>query len=1074
MRTFLKIFLITCVFCTVHFAAFAQGISVSGTITDSNGEPLAGVSILVKGTNIGMASNANGVYKITAPNAQSVLQFSYLGFATIEKVVGSQRIINVKMSEEVTALEEVVVQVAYGTQAKKSLTSAIASVQTNELLKSPTTSLGNALAGRLPGFSAIQYSGLPGFDDPTVYIRGVSTTQSSTPLVLVDGVERPFTQLDPNEVADISILKDAGATAVFGVRGANGVILVTTKRGETGKARVTASASYGIQQPTKVVEFAGSWLYATTYDNAQLGDGIDPTLLMFKQEAIDHYRLGDQPVLYPSIDWMTYTLNKIATQDQVNVNVSGGNDRAKYFVSISRMYQDGLFKTFSAGKNANFKYTRYNYRANLDLDLTKTTLLGITLGGRIEDRNTLGGGNSEDAREGSLYRSMVEAPPMSSAGIVDGKYIVFNRELVPMYIVRDGLSQYYGRGYNNEVTNVVNFDLELKQKLDFITNGLNFKLKGAYNNNYALNKNETANLSVAPYYPHPVYDSNGKLVSYTLEKIADRNVLSYGESYKYARDWYFETSLNYQRRFADKHNISALLLYNQSKNYYPKTYEDVPRGYVGFVGRITYDYLSRYLLDLNVGYNGSENFAPGKRYGLFPAASVGWVISDESFMKGKTFIDFLKLRYSFGIVGNDQGVGRFMYYPASYSLKPPPIISTDTGNFGDQSKGYPFGDRTGTSWKPAASENSNMGNPNLTWEKARKQNFGFDLKTLNNRLMATFDYFKEHRWDILVPSDRAKDLYPAQFGLPGFPPINYDIVDNHGYEISISWTDKIGSDFQYTIAPNMSFSRNKLAKYFEVLNEPYLARTGQKVNQPFGLDFYGFYHKGIEDEYLTYIKSLPAYQTWLSKQVPDASGKLPEYKFPKHYGVLKPGDAVYLDLNYDGVIDGNDQCPIGYPDYPEYFFGLNMNFKYKRFELSLLWIGATKTDRMLGGYQMPFGSQNNGALIKYVAENAWTPENTNPVFPRISFDNRDNNAQSSRLYLLDATYARLKNLEFDYNVDTKRLPYLNSLHLFFTGYNLLTFTGYKANDPETTGGSYGQFFRYPPTRVYNIGFRLGF
>jgi len=1079
MKNYLKLFLLFVSILMSYGGLSAQGFKVTGVITDAGtGEALTGVNIVLKNsTAIGAISDVNGNYSITLPSQENaVLQFSYLGYRMQSIAVQGKRVIDVSLEQDAQALSEVVV-VAYGTQKKASVTSAIVNVQTAELLKSPTTSLGNALAGRLPGLAAIQYSGLPGFDDPTVYIRGVSTTQSSTPLVLVDGVERPFTQLDPNEVADISILKDAGATAVYGVRGANGVILVTTKRGESGKAKVTASASYGIQQPTKVIEFAGSYLYATTYNNAQLSDGMDPTLVMFKPEAIEHYRLGDQPVLYPSIDWMTYTLNKTAPQNQVNVNVSGGNDRARYFVSVSRLFEDGLFKTFAAGKNANFKYTRYNYRANLDIDLTKSTLLGITLGGRIEDRNTLGGGNSESAREGSLYRSMVEAPPMSSAGIVDGKYIVFNRELVPMYIVRDGLSQYYGRGYNNEVTNILNFDLEVKQKLDVITKGLNVKLKGAYNNNYAMTKSRTANLSVAPYYPHPVYDAGGKLTGYTLEKIADKNVLSYGESYSYARDWYFEASLNYQRRFADKHNVTGLVLYNQSKNYYPSQYTDVPRGYVSLVARATYDYNTKYLLDLNMGYNGSENFARGRRYGFFPSASAGWVLTEEDFMKGQKIFDFLKLRYSFGIVGNDQGVGRFMYYPASYSLKPPPVISTDTGNYGDQAKGYPFGDRTNNmnaSWKQAASENSNTGNPILTWEKSRKQNIGFDVKSMNNRLGVNFDYFWEHRWDILVPSNRAADLYPAQFALPSSPPINYDIVDNHGYEISISWTDKIG-DFEYTIAPNMSFSRNKKAKYFEVITEPYLAQTGQKVNQPFGLEFYGFYHPGIEAEYVKYMQSLPGYQTWLKNhQGPGPDGNPQEYKFPKHYSSLKPGDAVYLDLNYDGVINGNDQHPIGFPDYPEYFFGLNMNFKYKRFELSLLWIGATNTNRSLGGYQQPFGSQNNGALIKYVAENAWTPTNTNPVFPRVSFDSRDNNGQNSRLYLLDATYARLKNLELGYDVNTKNIPYLSNLHLFFTGYNLLTFTGYKANDPETTGGSYGQFFRYPPTRIYNIGFRLGF
>jgi len=1070
MKNHLKIILLFVSILMGYGGLSAQGIRVSGIITDERNEPLPGVTITVKNTTIGMPSASDGTYQITVPSAESVLQFSYIGLAPVEIVVGKQRIINVTMYEN-AQIEEVVV-IAYGTQKKPSVTSAISSVQTDELLKSPTTSLGNALAGRLPGIATIQYSGLPGYDDPTIYLRGVATLDESNsrPLILVDGVERPFTQLDPNEVADISILKDAGSTAVFGVRGANGVILVTTKRGETGKARVTASASYGLQQPMKIVEFAGSYLYATTYNNAQLSDGLDPTLLMFKQEALDHYKLGDQPVLYPSIDWMSYILKQYAAQDQVNVNVSGGNDRAKYFVSVSRLFQDGLFKTFSADSRENFKYTRYNYRANLDINLTKSTLLSISLGGRIEDRNTPNDDGGESAREGNIFRYLTEAPPMSGAGIIDGKHITYNKQLTPMYIIRDGFSTYYGRGYRSEVTNVVNFDLALTQKLDMITPGLDVKFKGSYNNNFVLTKSRPSNSygeRFPTYYPNPVYDSDNKLTGYTLEKMTDSQVLSYSESQSYGRDWYFDVSFNYNHRFAEKHNVTALLLYNQSKIYYPSSYTDIPRGYIGLVARVTYDFQMKYLLDLNMGYNGSENFAPGKRYGFFPSISAGWNIAEENFMKGQSIFNYLKVRYSYGLVGNDSGVGRFIYTPASYSFGPPSFVPA-SGNYGDLSNGYLFGDYTNKNgYKPNVREN-NLGNPNVSWEKARKQNIGLDFKVAKSRFEANFDYFWEHRWDILISNPTA--TIPAHFALPNAPAINYGIVDNHGFEITLSWSDKIGSDFKYTIAPNMSFSRNKRIEMLEVPpSESYLKQTGTKVGQPFGYEFFGYYYPGIEKEYVAYMKSRPEYKTYWVANHPNE-----EYTFPKHFGELKPGDCVYLDLNYDEEINANDRDAIGLPQYPEYFFGLNMNFKYKRFELSLLWIGATNTDRNLGGYQMPFGSQNNGALIRYVAENSWTDSNPNSVFPRITFTNRENNSQFSRIYLMDASYARLKNLEFSYDLDVKKVPYINNLRLFFTAYNLLTFTKYKANDPETTGGEYGAFFRYPPTRIYNMGFRLGF
>jgi TonB-linked SusC/RagA family outer membrane protein len=1053
--------------CTVHFLAFSQGITVSGVITEGAAdEPLPGVSVVVKGTTIGIASSIDGTYQITVPNAESVLVFSYMGFSTVERAVGSQRIINVRMSEDASLLEEIVV-IGYGVQRRASLTSAIVSVQSNELLRSPTTSLANSLAGRLPGFSAIQYSGMPGHDDPITYIRGVGTLSESNsrPLILVDGVERPFTQLDPNEIESVSILKDAGATAVFGVRGANGVIVVTTRRGESGQARVSVSASFGLQQPMKVVELAGSYLYATTYNDAQRRDGRERDFT-FSDEAILHYRLGDQPVLYPSIDWMNYIMKKQAWQDQVNVNVSGGNDRAKYFVSVSRLSQDGLFKTFEADPRANFTYNRYNYRANLDVKLTNSTDLGITLGGRIEDRNGTNDPNSEDNREGFIFRYLMESAPMSGAGIVDGKHITYNTTLVPLSFPRDGLWAYYARGFRNEVANVVNFDLSLTQKLDIVTSGLEAKFKGAYNNRYTLTKirpsHNTGLMGVSTYYPIPVRDGTGEITGHVLEKRTDSQVLGYSENYGYARDWYFEASLNYSRRFGSSHNVSALALYNQSKNYYPRTYEDIPRGYVGMVSRLTYDYETKYLLDLSMGYNGSENFERSRRYGTFPSVSVGWTMSEENFMKNIGILNHLKLRYSFGIVGKDDGIGRFLYLPASYAHGLPPRAN----NSGQA--GTTFGIRGYTIAKPNVRE-STLGNPNITWEKARKQNVGADIRGVRNRLGINFDYFWEHRWDILLSPTAS---IPHHFALPNVPAINYGIVDNWGYEISFSWSDRIGSDFKYTISPNMSFSRNKRVEMMELPPaEPYLRQTGTKVNQPFEYAFFGYYYEGIEADYLAYAMSRPEYAEWKSK--PGNANKT--YTFPDHGIILRPGDAVYLDLNYDGVINANDRHAIGFPNYAEYNFGLNMNFQYKRFELSMLWIGATNASRLLGGnFMQPFGSQGTAALIKYVAENAWTEDNPNAKFPRISFTNIQNNSRGSSVYLVDASYARLKNLEIAYNVNVSRIPYLNSLRVFATGYNVLTFTGYKANDPETSGATYGEFFRYPPTRVYNIGLRASF
>lgn len=1028
----------------IPFLAISQTITVTGVVTDNTGGTLPGVTVLVENTTRGVATDMDGRYSITA-DGDDALIFSYVGYTSVTVKVNGRSQVNVVLTEDSQLMDEVVV-IGYGQQSKATITGAISSVNTQDLLKSPTTSLGNALAGRLPGYSAIQYSGLPGFDDPSVLVRGVGTlsTGGSSPLVLVDGVERSFTQLDPNEVEDITILKDAGATAVFGVRGANGVILVTTKRGKEGKPKISASASFGMQQPTEMLKFADSYTYATTYNAAQRSDGVSEDALMFSQTAIKHWELMDQPVLYPSVDWMSYILKDYAMQDQFNINISGGNQNARYFVSLGSLSQGGMFKTFDSDPNANFNYRRYNYRANLDVDVTSTTELSLNIGGRIEDRKGTNDGGGESNREGYIFRYLVEAVPMAGAGIVDGKHIYQNANLVGMSAKRDGLWGHYGRGYHNEVTNVLNLDVQLAQDLSMITPGLDFKFKGSYNNIYGKNKvRGTDNTlgGIPLYIPHPVYE-NGEITDYVLEKTTERQNLSYSESDSYARDWYFETSLNYNRKFG-QHNTSGLLLYNQTKKYYPPgQYRDIPNGYIGFVGRVTYDYATRYLLDLNMGVNGSENFAEGKRFGYFPSGSVGWVITEESFMSNQGILDYLKLRYSYGIVGSDRGIGRFLYLPPSYASGPPSGIGAY--------EGYGFGTVRNV-WQPNIHEAS-IGNPDVTWEKARKQNFGFDLSLLNNRLSINADFFKENRKDILIGSGAQ---IPAYMAFPSNPPINFGKVDNHGYELVFSWSDKIGKDFSYTISPNMSFHKNKIVEMNEVPpNYEYQRRTGHKVNQPFGYEFFAFY-EGEETEL--------AYKEKYGES------------FPNHIVDLKPGDATYVDLNGDGVIDGDDQWAIGYPDYPEYNFGLTLSLKYKRFDISTLWVGATNTNRLLASAFNPaFGSQFDSALLQWVADNSWTPENRDSEFPRISFRNTDNNSRMSSVYLVNSSYARLKNLEIGYDVDVSSIPFFSSIRLYFTGYNLFTFTNYTANDPETSGGTYGEFFRYPPTKVYNLGLRVNF
>jgi TonB-linked SusC/RagA family outer membrane protein len=1048
---YFKYLLVFIFFVSVN-TAFGQGFTIQGTVTDDAGETLPGASVIVRGTGVGTTTDAGGQFTLNNVTADAVLQISFVGFGTQNITVGTQRVFNVQLDAS-TEFEEIVV-IGYGTQSRASVTSSIVSVTTEDILKSPTASLGNALQGRLPGFSAQQFSGLPGHDDPEIFIRGIGSLSAgrSSPLILVDGVERSFTQIDPNEVADISILKDAGATAVFGVRGANGVILVTTRRGQSGRATVSVSGGISYQQPMNHVTFAESYMYATTYNQMQIGDGTTP---MFNSDAINNWRLKENPVLYPSIDWKSYIMKNHSMQNQFNINVSGGNDDVRYFVSVGRLNQGGMFETFTSDPRMNFNYTRYNYRANLDINLSKTTTVMVNLGGRVEERTGLSsrpGADDGGNREARIFRYLAEATPMSGAGIVDGKWVLNNPTVFgdTRNQRNDGLWPFYAQGFTDDANNVINFDLQLKQKLDVLIPGLEASFKGAYNNDFSHEKLREGWFTVPRYRPFPVRDNDGKIVDYTLEKAQEAASLGYSESMSYGRNWYFETSLFWQRRF-NVHNVSALALYNQTKHYYRwDGYRDIPRGYVGVVGRVTYDYKFKYLADFSVGFNGSENFAQGRRFGLFPAGSVGWIPTEEEFMQGQNIVQYLKLRYSYGIVGNDSGVGRFIYLPDTYVHGTPVRAwDSDANRPYDGLPGYPFGLTRGR-YTPNVRE-GNMGNPIVSWEKARKQNIGLDMRTLNNRLSVNLDYFMEYRWDILINPDAN---IPGFWALPNTPPGNLGIVENHGYEIQLSWSDRIGSDFSYTISPNMSYSRNKIIDQLEIARMyDFQVRTGKRVGQPFGYEFFGLYEAGVTEG---------LYRAKYGRELPD------------HNYVLRDGDAVFVDLTESGSITGEDQHAIGNPNQPAYNFGLNINLRYKRFDMSMLWIGAAQVSRSLTGpFVNPFGQNNDAALLTYRAENSWTPDNKNALFPRITETNMGNNSRYSSIYLVDASFARLKNVEVGYNFNVDNISFMSSARLYLTGNNLLTFTNYKANDPEPITANYG-FFRYPTLRTFTVGFRANF
>ena len=1006
-------------------ATFAQTATVSGVVKDDTGEPVIGAGVLVKGTTLGTITDIDGHFSFRADDLNGVLVVSFVGMETQEIPMKGKGTFDIVLKSSNTLLEEVQV-VAYGAQKKVTLTGSISSVNTDELLKVPTASIGNMLSGVLSGVSSIQSSGQPGGDDPDVFIRGISTlnTMNAKPLYLVDGVERSFFQIDPNEVENITILKDASSTAVFGVRGANGVIIVTTKRGKEGKAKINASFSYGIQTPTRMPEFVNSYDYATFLNEAYTNDGKDPK---FTPEAVEAFRTHSNPIIYPDTDWMELLFKSSAPQTQGNVNISGGTERVRYFISMGMLDQKGFFKNHDTRYDANFNFNRYNYRANLDIDFTKTTLVAINMGGRVEKRNFPRSGDDIN----QLFRRIYWATPFSGPGIVDGKWIKGNSQYLPVGL-SDGLGNIYGRGYGSKTTNVVNLDLALTQKLDFVTKGLQFKIKVAYNSGYDHTKERATSIeSYQPWYrkdvtwmEHPAGSDPNEVV-YIQD--GEAGLISYAESFGKSRDWYAEASFDWKRDFG-LHHLSALALYNQSKTYYPDSdYPGIPRGYVGLVGRVTYDYDNKYLIKGNVGYNGSENFAPGNRYGFFPAVSGGWVLTQEEFLKDNPVVNFLKIRASYGIVGNDRyhpyGTGfmdRFLYLPNSYFI----------------GSGYQFG--TGTSWSPGAYEKS-FGNSGLSWEKSAKQNYGIDFSLFNQKLSGSIDYFYEKRTDILAKASTDPIIHAMSL-----PVLNLGIVSNKGVELNLKWNHKINS-FRYWTNLNVSYAKNKIVYQDEVPSEyTYTLKTGHPVGQPFGLKVRGFYYEGMED-------------------VAD------------HSYVLKEGDVVYEDLNHDGKIDDNDKTAIGYPSYPLLNAGLTLGFEYKGFDFSMLWVGATKTSRVLEEtFRKPLGETYDRSLMSHQFTDRWTPETAATAkLPRATIDGVKNNYRDSELWVKDASYLRLKNIEIGYNF---RLPFMpkigmEKMRVFMTGYNLLTFDKLKISDPESMSSGVPQ---YPVMRVINFGLNVSF
>lgn len=1039
-------------------------ITVSGTVLDkTTNDPLIGVSVVVKGVaNAGTITDMDGKFTLKLPYAEAPLVFSYLGYQPQEIVPGAKKELTVLLQEDTKALQEVVV-VGYTKQRKETMIGSVATITTKDLTQSPTANINNALAGRLPGLIVNQYAGgEPGVDQSELFIRGKATYGNQSAIVIVDGIERDMSYLAPDEIETFTILKDASATAAYGIRGANGVIVITTKRGKAAeKATVNLKASIGINQPIGFPEYLGSADYATLYNEARLNDakmtGADiSSLNLFSQQAIDNFRRakGDNSDGL-GYDWDYYDFAfKPGLQEDVSLSIRGGTDKVRYYVLANYFSQGGNYKYSNAGEyDSQTKFTRYNFRSNIDININRYLSTRLDLGARITDRNAPG------TTAGRLMTICATQPPYlpilveENAHPQNEEYIQQNPRgmLYGDNIYRYNLLGELSRtGYLNEKNTYLNGSFAMNLDMEFLTKGLKAEVMFSYDASEGRWINRKLDTYKDGYREYPKYATFMPIEGSDAYMAGGHYTGAYKTGNKYDIDQtigngfshnasdgrtYIQARLDYNRLFSNRHEVTAMLLANRGNR---TVNNELAYHSQGITGRFAYYYNQKYLMEFNFGYNGSENFAPGKRYGFFPAGSIGWVVSEEEFMKKASWIDFLKVRASYGLVGSDNVSSRFPYLA-----------------FYGGGSGYDFGNNFGTN--VGGTSEGNLANANLTWEKARKLNVGIDFTTLNQRLALTIDAFYEYRFDIIT--DMNSD------GIMGYPDIvgkdaalqNLGEVSNRGVDIELSWNDEIGKDFRYYIRPNLTFSRNRLEYKAEVARKnSWRKETGKRLYENF---VYVFDHFVADQEEADRLNKI-GYQPW---------------------GQLIPGDVVYKDLDRNGVIDDEDRTAMGNPRSPELMFGIPFGFQYKNFDFSVLLQGATKSSILLNGaavFDFPQFEQDKIGRVKKMHLDRWTPETAATAkYPALHYGTHDNNKNgNSSLFLYDASYLRLKNVEIGYNVSPKLLRkfHVQQARIYVQGLNLLTFDklGDVDIDPETKSGDGASW--YPIQKVFNFGIDITF
>ena len=898
-----------------------------------------------------------------------------------------------------TLLQNDINRVAYGIQPKWMTTGAVSSVKGNEL-KSFVPNIANMLNGQIPGLVVQQWGCEPGADSPAMNARGVNTYGSGTGLfIVIDGfqsTEAYFQQLTPQEIESITLLKDASATAIYGSKGANGVLLITTKRGTSDKIKINFSIQSGFQQPLRLPEFLGAYDYATLYNEALVNDGKSPFYTPMDLEA---YKTGNDPIFHPDVDWYGTILRKAAPITNYNFTASGSNEYFRYFVLLNVLDDRSLYR--KAGNVSDFSkngtYTRYNFRTNIDVKLSKRLQGAITLGGTIEDKTNPGTSENTSGMFDLMSSIAPNAFPVYvSTGMYGGNSMYSN----PLGdLMQTGYTSYNGRS--------LQAIFQLKGDLGFITPGLSVNGAVGFNTYF-----KSYSKKSRQYARYSVDRDNADEIIYTT--YGQNTSLAGDESSSSQwRDYSLQASLNYNRTFNGLHNIDAIYL--GSYNDYVVTGTDLSYKNIAMGGRVTYSYDKRYIGEFSFGYNGTENFPKGHRFGFFPAGSLGWILSNEAFLKGNPILNYLKLRASYGIVGNDNIGGiRYMFdqYYDGYGYH--------LGNSNNVQDGLVQG---------------KLANPDVTWEKEKKFNVGFEA-TLVNKIDVSFDYFIQKRSNILSQPYRT---VPDYLGISR-PDINIGKVDNKGLETSIRYNGIGKKDLTYFVETSLWYAKNKVVYNAEAIQEnEYLYGTGRMVGQPFVLEAIGFFKD--EDDIL----------------------KSPTQTFTD----VRPGDIKYKDQNKDGKIDSNDYYPIGYTSMPQITLGLHGGITFKGFDMDIFFQGAANRTVYCGGkYYHAF---QNDAKVSSIALGRWTPETAETAtYPRLSSENNLNNYQASSFWQKNGNFLKLRSLEIGYTLpfQLSRKINLEKVRIFANGTNLFSLDHMDGfTDPETMSG-------YPALRTISFGLSI--